>query len=143
VSSHAQPEAHQIPRNYLRSPSIPEGIGSRFCERVADYKARVECVPAADIPEAIAAALTAMDAKRVAVALHVSSDDEAAPEILITRSCRPRCRSERSDRLEVPEPDHVVADAGLQRVRVGHHVVGGADAVLRDRSDLVGAGRYG
>jgi len=68
VPSDAQPEAHTIPRNYLRSPSIPEGIVSRFCERVADYKARVERVPAADIPAAIAAALTALDAKRVAVA---------------------------------------------------------------------------
>ncbi len=67
VHSGGQPEEPMIPRDYLRSPSIPEGIVGRFCERVADYKARVERVPAADIPAAIAAALTAMGAKRVAV----------------------------------------------------------------------------
>ena len=57
-----------IPRDYLRSPSIPEGIVGRFCERVADYKARVERVPAAHVPAAVAAALNAMGANRVAVA---------------------------------------------------------------------------
>lgn len=69
VRSGDQPEGHTIPRNYLRSPSIPEGIVGRFCERVADYKARVERVPTADIPAAITAALTALDATRVAVAV--------------------------------------------------------------------------
>ena len=68
VSSDTLSGAHTIPRNYLRSPSIPEGIVNRFCERVADYKARVERVPAADIPTAIAAALKDMDATHVAVA---------------------------------------------------------------------------
>lgn len=69
VHSGRQPDEHTIPRDYLRSPSIPEGIVNRFCERVADYKARVERVPAADVPSAIAAALTALDATRVAVAV--------------------------------------------------------------------------
>ncbi len=68
VSSDTRPEAHTIPRSYLRSPSIPEGIVSRFCERVADYKAHVERLPAADIPAAIAGALKDMDATRVGVA---------------------------------------------------------------------------
>ena len=68
VHSGGQPEEHPIPRDYLHSPSIPEGIVNRFCERVADYKARVERVPVADIPAAIAAALKGTDAMRVAVA---------------------------------------------------------------------------
>jgi len=68
VGPETESEAPTIPRDYLRSPSIPEGIVSRFCERVADYKALVERVPVADIPAALTAALTAQKAKRVAVA---------------------------------------------------------------------------
>ncbi len=67
VHTGGRPDEPPIPRDYLRSPSIPEGIVARFCERVADYKARVERVPAADVPEAIARALKDMDATRVAV----------------------------------------------------------------------------
>ena len=36
----------RVPRNYRRSREQPEGTVERFCERVADYKATVERVPA-------------------------------------------------------------------------------------------------
>ena len=68
VTSDSPSDAYAIPRDYLRSPSVPEGIVDLFCERVADYKARVERVPAAGVPAAIAAALTTLGAQRVGVA---------------------------------------------------------------------------
>lgn len=78
VSSDAEPGAYPTPRNYLRSPSIPEGGVSRFCERVEDYKAGVERVPAAKLPEAIAAALALHHAKRVGVAVGLPEEWRAA-----------------------------------------------------------------
>lgn len=74
VSSDTEPGGHAIPRNYFRSPSIPEGIVDRFCERVADYKARVERVPAAGVPAAITGALKGMDATRTAVTEGLSQE---------------------------------------------------------------------
>jgi L-lactate dehydrogenase complex protein LldG len=47
---------------------MPEGMQARFCERVADYRAEIEVVPAADVPRAIAKALAGFGARRVAIA---------------------------------------------------------------------------
>lgn len=62
-----------IPRSYQRTREIPEGLVERFCERVADYKAVVERVPADDVPAAIAAALAGFGVRRVAIAVGLPS----------------------------------------------------------------------
>ncbi len=56
-----------IPRGYARSRVQPEGTVERFCERVADYQATVERVNAGGLGAAVAAALRASGAARVAV----------------------------------------------------------------------------
>lgn len=57
-----------VPRGYHRTREVPEGLTARFCERVADYRAGVEVVPAAAVPAAVAAALAGFGARRVAIA---------------------------------------------------------------------------
>lgn len=57
----------EIPRGYRRSRPQPEGTVARFCERVADYRAGVERVPAEGVAEALAAALRRFGARRVGV----------------------------------------------------------------------------
>jgi L-lactate dehydrogenase complex protein LldG len=56
-----------VPRNYQRSRVHPEGSVARFCERVADYRATVERVHAAALPDAVAVALRVVGAVRIAV----------------------------------------------------------------------------
>lgn len=63
-----EPDGATIPRSYQRTREIEEGLVERFCERVADYKAVVQRVPADAVPAAIAAALTGFGARRVAIA---------------------------------------------------------------------------
>lgn len=60
-----QPGSVPIPRDYQLSRAIPEGLIERFCERAADYKARVDRVTTADLPAAIEAALTQFHAIRI------------------------------------------------------------------------------
>ena len=56
-----------IPRGYHRTRTQPEGTVERFCERVADYQAVVERVPAGGVAEAVDTALRRYSANRVAV----------------------------------------------------------------------------
>jgi L-lactate dehydrogenase complex protein LldG len=58
-------EEVEIPRNYRRHREQPEGTVERFCERVADYKATVEQVPADRVAAAVDAALRRVGASRV------------------------------------------------------------------------------
>jgi len=60
-------EEAPVPRDYARSRTQPEGAVTRFCARVADYRATVERVGQAGIGAAVAAALDAHGALRVAV----------------------------------------------------------------------------
>ena len=60
-------EEVEIPRNYRRHREQPEGTVERFCERVADYKATVEQVPADGVGAAVEAALRRVGASRVGV----------------------------------------------------------------------------
>jgi L-lactate dehydrogenase complex protein LldG len=60
-------EQVEIPRNYRRHREQPEGTVERFCERVADYKATIEQVPADRVAAAVAAALRRVGASRVGV----------------------------------------------------------------------------
>jgi L-lactate dehydrogenase complex protein LldG len=60
-------EQVEIPRNYRRQREQPEGTVERFCERVADYKATVEQVPADRVAAAVDAALRRVGASRVGV----------------------------------------------------------------------------
>jgi L-lactate dehydrogenase complex protein LldG len=60
-------EEVEIPRNYRRHREQPEGTVERFCERVADYKATIEQVPADRVAAAVAAALRRVGASRVGV----------------------------------------------------------------------------
>lgn len=60
-------EEPDVPRNYRRHREQPEGTVERFCERVADYKAVIEQVPADGVAVAIDAALRRYDATRVGV----------------------------------------------------------------------------
>lgn len=69
-----------VPRNYQRSRVQPEGSVARFCERVADYRATVERVPAAALPDAVAAALRVVGAVRVAVPPGLPKEWTAAVE---------------------------------------------------------------
>jgi L-lactate dehydrogenase complex protein LldG len=57
----------EIPRNYRRQREQPEGTVERFCERVADYKATIEQVPADEVAAAVDAALRRVRASRVGV----------------------------------------------------------------------------
>ncbi|MEV5010300.1 LUD domain-containing protein [Streptomyces sp. NPDC055692] len=57
-----------VPRNYRRSHIQPGvDIVALFAERVADYRATVTCTGPAGLPAAIAAALTARRARRLAL----------------------------------------------------------------------------
>ena len=56
----------EIPRTYQRTREQQEGTVERFRERVADYKATVERVPADSVVAAVAAALHRYGATRVA-----------------------------------------------------------------------------
>jgi len=60
-------EQVEIPRNYRRHREQPEGTVERFCERVADYKATIEQVPADRVAAAVHAALRRVGASRVGV----------------------------------------------------------------------------
>jgi L-lactate dehydrogenase complex protein LldG len=60
-------EQVEIPRNYRRHRGHPEGTVERFCERVADYKATIEQVPADRVAAAVDAALRRVAASRVGV----------------------------------------------------------------------------
>jgi L-lactate dehydrogenase complex protein LldG len=60
-------EELDVPRDYRRTRAHPEGTVARFCERVADYRATVTRVPAAEVGAAVAAALADVGATRVAV----------------------------------------------------------------------------
>jgi L-lactate dehydrogenase complex protein LldG len=60
-------EEVEIPRNYYRQREQQEGTVERFCERVADYKATVEQVPADGVAPAVDAALRRVGASRVGV----------------------------------------------------------------------------
>jgi L-lactate dehydrogenase complex protein LldG len=60
-------EQVEIPRNYRRHREQPEGTVERFCERVADYKATIEQVPADRVAAAVDAALRRVGASRVGV----------------------------------------------------------------------------
>ena len=64
-------QAETIPRTYQRSRVIPEGLVDRFCERVADYRARVDRVPAGEATVAITGALTGLSVSRVGLAIGV------------------------------------------------------------------------
>ena len=57
-----------IPRGYLRSRPSAEGDVARFCERVSDYRAQVERVPADQVASAVSRALGSFGARRVAFA---------------------------------------------------------------------------
>ena len=62
------PGAVPVARDYLRNDaSAPEARIERFLERVAEYKAAVHRVKAADLPAAIASACAARGVKRLAV----------------------------------------------------------------------------
>lgn len=62
------PGSQSIPRDYLRSRPIPEGLLERFCDRVADYRAGVEAVPDAEVAQHVVQALAGFQARRVALA---------------------------------------------------------------------------
>lgn len=66
-TNHDAEDETPIPRDYHRSRVQPEGTVERFCERVADYKATVERVPADGVAGAVSAALRLYSATRVAV----------------------------------------------------------------------------
>jgi L-lactate dehydrogenase complex protein LldG len=67
-------EEVEIPRNYRRHREQPEGTVERFCERVADYKATVEQVPADGVGAAVDAALRRVGASRVGVPAGLPAD---------------------------------------------------------------------
>lgn len=60
-------EPDPIPRDYQRVRDQPEGVVERFRERVEDYRAVVQRVPADGLPAAVAAALDRYGATRVVV----------------------------------------------------------------------------
>jgi L-lactate dehydrogenase complex protein LldG len=62
------PDPFRIPRTYQTSRTIPEGLVTRFCERVAAYRAEIEVVAAGEVPATITKVLTGLGARRVAYA---------------------------------------------------------------------------
>jgi len=63
-----RPAARAAPRGYRRRGDLDrEGRVALFCERVGDYRAEVRRVPAREVRAAIAEALAARGARRVAV----------------------------------------------------------------------------
>ena len=91
-----------IPRGYHRTRDQPEGTLERFRERVADYKATVEWVPAGGVAEAVDAALRQYGANRVAV-------PPALPEEWLAAG-------HRSDSLVVDSPEAPLSVAELDAV---------------------------
>jgi L-lactate dehydrogenase complex protein LldG len=62
-----QPAPPEVSRTYRRDPERGTDVVVLFAERAADYRATVEIVAEPDLPAAIAAALHAHGARRVAV----------------------------------------------------------------------------
>jgi L-lactate dehydrogenase complex protein LldG len=56
----------EVPREY-RGPRIEDGVVERFCERVAEYRASVTRVAAADLADTVARLCRERGAKRIAV----------------------------------------------------------------------------
>jgi L-lactate dehydrogenase complex protein LldG len=71
----------QIPRGYRRTRGEPDGTVERFCERVADYNATVERVPADGVGAAVEDALRRVGATRVGVPAGLPKEWRASPEI--------------------------------------------------------------
>jgi L-lactate dehydrogenase complex protein LldG len=68
VSHREKPGMVRVRRDYLTSdPSPPAERVARFLERVAEYKAKIRSVTAADLPAAIAAALGARGVRTLVV----------------------------------------------------------------------------
>lgn len=68
VPASEQPDDVKVPRAYLTTdPDPAESRLERFCERVAEYKATVRQVSAADLPAAIAASCAARGVKSLVV----------------------------------------------------------------------------
>ncbi len=68
VPASEQPDDVKVPRDYLTTdPDPAESRLERFCERVAEYKATVRQVSAADLPAAIAASCAARGVKSLVV----------------------------------------------------------------------------
>lgn len=63
-----------IPRTYHRHRDQPEGSVARFCDRVADYKASVECVSNDRLPAAIEKGLGRYQARYVGVPAGIPSE---------------------------------------------------------------------
>jgi L-lactate dehydrogenase complex protein LldG len=64
----APPPAQEVARAYRRRVEAPRAeLVERFCERVADYTARVHRAPPEGLSEAIASACAARGARRLAV----------------------------------------------------------------------------
>jgi L-lactate dehydrogenase complex protein LldG len=56
----------EVPRRY-RGPRVEDGVVDRFCERVAEYRATVTRVAAADLAETVARLCRERGARRIAV----------------------------------------------------------------------------
>jgi len=58
----------EVPREYRPArPRVDDGAVDRFCERVAEYRASVTRIAAADLPDTVARLCQARGARRIAV----------------------------------------------------------------------------
>jgi L-lactate dehydrogenase complex protein LldG len=68
VSHREKPKMVRVPRDYLKTDPAPQAEHvERFIDRVAEYKATIRQVGAADLPAAIAAALVARGVRTLVV----------------------------------------------------------------------------
>lgn len=128
-----------IPRGYRLTREVPEGLVERFRERVADYRAGVEVVSPAEVPAAVAAALTGFGARRVAFAEGLPAawrpDPEVGPDVVLEVV---------ADRADAPldvdglqSLDAVVTGAAVGIAETGTVVLDGSPACGRRALTLV------
>jgi L-lactate dehydrogenase complex protein LldG len=110
-----------VPRGYQTTRTIPGGLVERFCERVADYRAKIQMITPAEVSGAVLAALSELGAHRVAIAEDVRT--------------RWQLSLSDADLIVVPDdPDEPLDVEGLQRLDA---VVTGAAVGIAETGTVV------
>lgn len=139
-----------VPRGY-RGPRIDDSSLDRFCERVAEYRATVTRVAAADLPETVARLCRERGARRVAVPRGGPDQIEGVEVVVDDPPLSPQALDELDGvltgcALAIAETGTIVLDGGqrsgrraLTLVPDWHICIVEADAIVAGVPDAVAA----
>ena len=139
-----------VPRGY-RGPRVDDSSLDRFCERVAEYRATVTRVAAADLPEAVARLCRERGAGRVAVPRGGPEQIEGVEVVVDDPPLSPQALDELDGvltgcALAIAETGTIVLDGGqrsgrraLTLVPDWHVCIVEADAIVAGVPDAVAA----